>query len=122
VGLVILLAFIVETLVEHLVGKPMEVALPGVNRWWLIYVALVAGGALGWFAQVNIFDGLIPVLDGRILTTILVSGGSPVVHAVVKKAHDPLAGVFEVPAGPKLPLNSFNSGVGYFSQIWGVSP
>jgi hypothetical protein len=25
-----------------------------------------------------------------------VGGGSPVVHAVVKKARDPLAGVFEV--------------------------
>jgi len=62
VGLVILLAFIVETLVEHLVGKPMEVA----------------------------------ALVGRILTAILVGGGSPVVHAVVKKARDPLAGVLEV--------------------------
>jgi hypothetical protein len=96
VGLVILLAFIVEVLVEHLVGKPMEVAAPDVDRWWLIYVALVTGGALGWFAQVNIFDGLIPVLVGRILTAVLVGGGSPVVHAVVKKARDPLAGVFEV--------------------------
>jgi hypothetical protein len=42
-----------------------EVAVPEVDRWWLIYVALVAGGALGWFAQVNIFDGLIPMLVGR---------------------------------------------------------
>ena len=47
VGLVILLDFIVEVLNEHLVGKPMELAL-------------------GWFARVNIFDGLIPVLVGRV--------------------------------------------------------
>jgi hypothetical protein len=40
--------------------------------------------------------GLIPVLVGRILTAILVGGGSPMVHAVVKKARDPLAGVLEV--------------------------
>jgi hypothetical protein len=40
--------------------------------------------------------GLIPVLVGRILTAVLVGGGSPVVHAVVKKARDPLAGVLEV--------------------------
>jgi hypothetical protein len=40
--------------------------------------------------------GLLPVLVGRILTAILVGGGSPVVHAVVKKACDPLAGAFEV--------------------------
>jgi hypothetical protein len=96
VGLVILLAFIVEVLVEHLVGKPMEVAVPGVDRWWLIYVALVIGGALGWFAQVSIFDGLLPMMVGRILTAILIGGGSPVVHVVVKKARDPLAGVLEV--------------------------
>ena len=40
--------------------------------------------------------GLVPVLVGRILTAILVGGGSPVVHAVVKKARDPLAGLLEV--------------------------
>jgi hypothetical protein len=40
--------------------------------------------------------GLVPVLVGRILTAILVGGGTPVVHAVVKKARDPLAGVLEV--------------------------
>jgi hypothetical protein len=52
---------------------------------------------------------LIPVLVGRInlkpetvkpetglIPAILVGGGSPVVHAVVNKARDPLAGVFEV--------------------------
>ena len=51
---------------------------------------------------------MIPVLVGRInlkpetvkpetglLPAILVGGGSPVVHAVVNKARDPLAGVFE---------------------------
>jgi hypothetical protein len=52
VGLVILLAFIVETLVEHLVGKPLEEKAPRVDRWWLIYVALVSdlegsGGGCG---------------------------------------------------------------------------
>ena len=42
--------------------------------------------------------GLIPALVGRTLTAVLVGGGSPVVHAVVNKARDPLAGVFEVSA------------------------
>jgi hypothetical protein len=40
--------------------------------------------------------GLLPLLVGCILTTILAGGGSPAVHAVVKKARDPLAGVLEV--------------------------
>ena len=44
VGLVILLSFLVKELPERPVGKPIE--------------------ALGWFAQVNIFDGLIPVRMG----------------------------------------------------------
>jgi hypothetical protein len=96
VGLVALLAFVVEILVEHLVGKPLEQASPMTSRWWLIYVSLVFGAALGWFAEVNVFDGLIPVLVGRIVTSLLVGGGSQIVHSVVNKARDPLADVFEV--------------------------
>jgi hypothetical protein len=58
IGLVALLAFVVEVLVEHLVGKPLETAAPYFPRWWLIYVSLVAGGMLGWFSQVNAFEDL----------------------------------------------------------------
>jgi hypothetical protein len=96
VGLIALLAFVVEILVEHLVGKPLEQAAPHTPRWWLIYVSLVLGAALGWFSEVNLFEGLIPVLVGRIVTSALVGGGSQIVHQVVNKARDPLAGVFEV--------------------------
>jgi hypothetical protein len=79
--------------------KPLDLAIQweqgstSAGRWTN---NTLRGDYLGRFAQVNIFDGLIPVLAGRILTAILVGGGSPVVHAVVKKARDPLAGVFEV--------------------------
>jgi len=34
--------------IEHLVGKPLEKTQPNLDRWWLIYVALVAGGLLSW--------------------------------------------------------------------------
>ena len=81
---------------EHLVGKPLEQASPHTPRWWLIYVSLALGTALGWFSEVNLFEGLIPVLVGRIVTSALVGGGLQIVHAVVNKARDPLAGVFEV--------------------------
>ena len=91
-----LLAFVVEIMVEHLVGKPLEQAAPMFHRWWLIYVSLIGGCSLGWFSEVNIFEGLIPVLTGRIVTSILIGGGSQIMHAVVDKARDPLAGVFEV--------------------------
>jgi hypothetical protein len=96
VGLVILLAFIVEVLVEHFVGKPLEVAAPDLPPWWLSYVALLAGVALGWFAGVNMFGDVLPDLVGRIVTAILIGGGSPLIHSVVNKARNPLAGVLEV--------------------------
>jgi len=76
---------VVEILVEHLIGKPLEEAAPSVPRWWLIYVSLVAGAVLGWYSQVNLFEGLIPVVVGRVVTSALVGGGSQVVHAVVNK-------------------------------------
>jgi hypothetical protein len=53
----------------------------------LIYVSLVLGAALGWFSEVNLFEGLVPALAGE---------GSQIVHAVVNKARDPLASVYEV--------------------------
>ena len=46
--------------------------------------------------MVNVFGGLVPLLVGRIVTLALVGGGSQIVRAVVNKARDPLAGVFEV--------------------------
>ena len=51
---------------------------------------------VGWFAEVDVLGDLIPVLTGRIVTSALVGGGPQIVHAVVNKARDPLAGVFEV--------------------------
>jgi hypothetical protein len=60
-----------------------------------------AGGSLmqvgnAHLTKVNLFEGLVPVLVGRIVTSLLVGGGSQIVHSVVNKARDPLAGVFEV--------------------------
>ena len=67
--------------------EPLDKALPELDRWWLIYVSVVLSAAPGWFSEVSLFEGLVPVLVG---------GGSQIVHAVAKKARDPLAGVFEV--------------------------
>ena len=92
IGLVALLAFVVEVLVEHLVGKPLETAAPYFPRWWLIYVSLAGGVAAGWFSTLNVFaETPMPMLEGRILTALLIGGGSQVIHKVVNKARDPLA-------------------------------
>ena len=78
-------------LVEHLVGKPLEAAAPCVPRWWLIYVALVVGAALGWFSGRNMFLVLeIPVVVGRILTALLIGGGTQLIHRVVNQARAPV--------------------------------
>jgi len=91
VGLVLFLAFISEVLVEHFIGKPLEKAFPLVDRWWLIYVGLVAGGLLSWFCGLNLFALLpIPPAVGMVLTALLVGGGSPLIHVVVNKARAPV--------------------------------
>lgn len=91
VAMALLLAFIVEVLVEHLVGKPLEAAAPYFPRWWLIYVSLVAGTALGWFSGSNMFLILeIPVVVGRVLTALLIGGGTQIIHRVVNQARAPV--------------------------------
>ena len=71
--------------------------LPLLDRWWLICVALVAGGAPSWFCGLNLFALLpIPPVVGRVLTALLVGGGSPLIHVVVNKAR--------VPAYPRVGL------------------
>jgi hypothetical protein len=42
---------------------------------------------LGWFAEVNVFRDLIPVLVGRIVTSALDGGGSQSVHAAVNNGN-----------------------------------
>ena len=77
------LAFLTEVLVEHFIGKPLEQKAPLMDRWWLIYVALIVGGAICWFAGLNVFGALMPDLLGRILTCVIVGGGSELLHSIV---------------------------------------
>ena len=89
IALALFLAFVVEVLIEHLLGKPLEHALPNLDRWWLIHVALVAGGLLSWFCGLNIFSELpIPPTVGLVLTALLVGGGSELLHMIVARSED----------------------------------
>ena len=64
---------------------------PNLDRWWLIYVGLAAGGLLSWFCGLNLFALLpIPPVVGMVLTALLVGGGSPLIHVVVNKARAPV--------------------------------
>jgi hypothetical protein len=83
------LAFLSERLVEHFIGKPLEQKAPLLDRWWLIYVALVAGGLLSWFCGLNIFSELpIPSTVGMVLTALLVGGGSQLLHTIIARSED----------------------------------
>jgi len=58
------------------------------GRWWLIYVSLVVGGLIGWFAGANLFDALMPETLARVLTCVLIGGGSQLVHMIIARSED----------------------------------
>jgi hypothetical protein len=74
-----------KAIVDWIVG-PVKKKFPNLDMWWLVYVALVTGGVIGWISQANVFAAYMPdVLTGRILTAILVGGGSSLIHDIFDK-------------------------------------
>lgn len=64
-------------------AKPLKKRFKGVDFWFLVYVALASGVAIGWLSEANVFGQFIPsVVTGRVLTAILVGGGSSLIHDV----------------------------------------
>jgi len=79
------LAIANKAIVDYLV-EPVKKKFPDVDYWFLVYVALVTGGFVGWISQANVFAAYIPdVLAGRVLTSILVGGGASLIHNVFDK-------------------------------------
>lgn len=73
------LAVIAERLVEAFI-RPVFVKF-GWDTFALLYIGLVVGGVIGWLSTLNVFGGYIPnELAGRILTSIVIGGGSNLVH------------------------------------------
>ena len=78
------LAGVNKALVDY-IAAPIRKKYPDVDLWWLVYVALATGALLTWFASVNLFTAYIPdLLVGRVVTCILVGGGSSLIHDVFK--------------------------------------
>ena len=74
-----------KAIIDYLVA-PIREKLPDFDMWWLVYVALGTGGLIGWLSGVNVFLEYMPdPLVGRVLTSILVGGGSSLIHDVFKK-------------------------------------
>lgn len=66
-----------------LVAQTVERKYPDVDLWWFVFVAMLTGAAMGWFAQVNIFGGVIPgEMVGRILTCLAIGGGTNLINSV----------------------------------------
>ena len=64
-------------------SAPIRTRYPELDMWWLFYVAVAVGGAIGWISESNIFIEYIPdVVAGRVLTSLLVGGGSTMLHDV----------------------------------------
>ena len=81
-ALALLLATVNKVLVDYLLA-PVRKRWPELSLWWAVYVSLVTGFLIGWFADVNLFalwiDGDIL---GRILTSLLIGGGSSLIYDI----------------------------------------
>lgn len=81
----IFLAGVNKALVDY-IAAPIRKRYPDLDLWWFVYVALVTGATLAWFANVNLFTTYIPdALVGRIVTCILIGGGSSLIHDVFQR-------------------------------------
>jgi len=78
-GAAIVAAFVVYKLIDAVVTPLWERA--GLDKFWLLYVALVVGAPLGWFTGINAFPvfGVAPVV-GRVLTCLVIGLGPSFIH------------------------------------------
>lgn len=73
----------VNTAVVNYLAEPVRRRWPEADLWWLLYVALISGFVISWFSGVNLFEATVAnELLGRILSGLLVGGGSSLIHNV----------------------------------------
>ena len=77
------LSLVANRLVEAVV-EPLRKKYPGLDMWWLIYVAWALGGVLSWLAKINLFAEMLPdaPLAGLLLSAIVVGGGANLIHDI----------------------------------------
>lgn len=81
-GAALVAAFVVMKLVDAIV-RPLWVRAK-LDTFWLAYVALIIGGALGWFTGINALPvfGIAPLV-GRVLTCLAIGLGPSFLHDLV---------------------------------------
>lgn len=78
-----LLAVANKAIVDYL-AAPIRAKFPTFDLWWLVYVAFLTGGVVGWFSGLNLFEaaGLVGI-SGRLLTACVIGGGSSLIHDII---------------------------------------
>ena len=80
-----LLATVNSELVD-LIKRPLVQKFPTFDFWFFVYINMITGFAIGWFAEVNMFIGIIPSENvGRILSSLLIGGGSSLIYKIFKR-------------------------------------
>jgi len=87
----VLLAVVNRAIVDYL-AAPIKQHYPNHDTWYLVYVAFVIGGVIGWLSGVNLFGGIetMAPITGRILTAACIGGGANLLHDIAKRRADPL--------------------------------
>lgn len=88
-GGIVALAFLVERLVELVLGLPFE-KLPKLKPWsWLLtYAAVAAGIGIAFAYHLDIISLLLPLPEtqvGYILTGLVIGCGSEFTHQIIEK-------------------------------------
>ena len=68
---------------------PVKIKFPAADLWWVVYLTWVLGGALAYLAGLNLFTEQLPALNpviGQVLTSLVVGGGSNLLHDVFQKS------------------------------------
>ena len=79
----------INTGVVDMIKRPLEQKRPEWDLWWFVYVGMVSGFAIGWLAQVNLLATVVPnEILGRVLSALLVGGGSSLIYKVFGRAPD----------------------------------
>ena len=75
------LAVIAERLVEAFISPVFKKL--NWDTFFLLYVGLAVGGLVGWLSTLNVFAEFLPSeLAGRVLTAVVIGGGSNLVHSL----------------------------------------
>lgn len=86
----VFLATLNERLVEYFIEPIFDKLAEKVDKkFWMPYAAAACGIAIGIFSEVNLFEMVDPQFVGigwRILTAILIGGGSNLIHMLFSAA------------------------------------